>query len=364
MFSTFIQKYLECAGAGIEPEWHNVIELLRVECKGEIGTVVLTYRSGVAEVLADSGSDSERLSAYREANDSGATISTQSPYFAEAIRHRAPEAHSVVSSADETVDHQRAAASSFYKTRMAPASLNDAVGALLFDGPLLLGKVSVLRNSGRARYGSAEAGLFNNISRFLVEGLLRSRAVRELGFRAVAHDAMQHSTNSGVVIFNCLGSALMRFGIATTMNRVSEEFLSGSARAFAVERNIINHRFNTSDFPNGAEHVAGDVPETSGAPPVKFRMECRKINGRPQIVCFLKVVAAAGDIKLYIPSHISFTRREKDVIEYLARGLDNQSIARSVGIGVYTVKDHLKSIFSKLGVHTRAGAVARLARQG
>jgi LuxR family maltose regulon positive regulatory protein len=51
--------------------------------------------------------------------------------------------------------------------------------------------------------------------------------------------------------------------------------------------------------------------------------------------------------------------RETDILTLIAEGLSNKEIARSLDIGPETVKSHLKSIFTKLGVERRAQAVSR-----
>jgi LuxR family maltose regulon positive regulatory protein len=51
--------------------------------------------------------------------------------------------------------------------------------------------------------------------------------------------------------------------------------------------------------------------------------------------------------------------RETDILTLIAEGLSNKEIARSLYIGPETVKSHLKSVFSKLGVEKRAQAVSR-----
>jgi LuxR family transcriptional regulator, maltose regulon positive regulatory protein len=51
--------------------------------------------------------------------------------------------------------------------------------------------------------------------------------------------------------------------------------------------------------------------------------------------------------------------RETDILTLIADGLSNKEVARSLDIGPETVKSHLKSVFTKLGVEKRAQAVSR-----
>jgi len=51
------------------------------------------------------------------------------------------------------------------------------------------------------------------------------------------------------------------------------------------------------------------------------------------------------------------TEREADVAALLARGWRNADIAGALGISLNTVKTHLRALFRKLGVSTRAQAV-------
>ena len=54
----------------------------------------------------------------------------------------------------------------------------------------------------------------------------------------------------------------------------------------------------------------------------------------------------------------TLTDRESDILAQLAHGLGNREIARALFISEATVKTHLGRIYAKLGVDTRAGAVA------
>jgi DNA-binding NarL/FixJ family response regulator len=54
------------------------------------------------------------------------------------------------------------------------------------------------------------------------------------------------------------------------------------------------------------------------------------------------------------------TAREDEILELLELGMSNRDIAALLCIAVHTVKNHVHSILSKLGVRSRAEAVARL----
>jgi DNA-binding NarL/FixJ family response regulator len=63
-------------------------------------------------------------------------------------------------------------------------------------------------------------------------------------------------------------------------------------------------------------------------------------------------------------SRESLTNRENDVLQLLAKGCCNKLIARALGIGVGTVKTHVKGLMSKLNATARTHAVAIAAQRG
>ena len=60
----------------------------------------------------------------------------------------------------------------------------------------------------------------------------------------------------------------------------------------------------------------------------------------------------------------NLTDRETDVLRLIAMGRANKEIARELGVGEQTVKSHVSSVLSKLGVQSRTQAALHATRLG
>jgi DNA-binding NarL/FixJ family response regulator len=65
-----------------------------------------------------------------------------------------------------------------------------------------------------------------------------------------------------------------------------------------------------------------------------------------------------------VPTHVSLSARETEVLRLLADGLSNKEIAFRLGISEHTIKFHVNSILTRLDASSRAEAVAIGVRQG
>lgn len=78
----------------------------------------------------------------------------------------------------------------------------------------------------------------------------------------------------------------------------------------------------------------------------------------------LELAGAAGERGSAGRGAARLTPRERQVLALVAAGVPNKGIARSLGVSPNTVKFHLSSLFDKLGVGSRAEAIAAAARAG
>ncbi|AWB44748.1 DNA-binding response regulator [Paenibacillus sp. CAA11] len=80
-----------------------------------------------------------------------------------------------------------------------------------------------------------------------------------------------------------------------------------------------------------------------------------------------KVLAAKERNKLSKPKEAEFsvlTDKEKIILQFVARGYKSKEIAFDMGVTERTVKAHLTSIYTKLGVESRSQAVATAMERG
>lgn len=365
-------ELLEQFQADIEPAWGQVAELLRKTFNGDHCVVTLQYGPGVHETLATAGLTDEWEMKYEE------RFATLNPFITEAIRRKpAGSTEAIISTADQLVPSAELKKLPFYREFWAPLGINDSVGILLFEGQRPLGHISIRRKSAALRYGEAEEARLRSITDILHSALARSLQLRILEARAAAFERLNVDGGGGLIVLDERGAILEAEGIGrAVVEHYSSEFLTAAA-AFrsdsARSRGTIGGSRGVPAaqtavlVANANMNSAADITNMNGdkqPPKGPFSYEFRRsaIEGRARTLCILQEKHNGRSEAVTVPSDVHFTPRERDVLQLLGRGLDNLSIAKTLNIGLYTTKDHVKSIFRKLGVKTRAEAVAVLAR--
>jgi len=85
---------------------------------------------------------------------------------------------------------------------------------------------------------------------------------------------------------------------------------------------------------------------------------------KPEVMARLLAQTKAPGGSKSVPGNVELTEREMEVLGAAAQGKTSKEIAYGLGISERTVKAHLGSIYQKLGVDSRAAAIAAAAARG
>ena len=137
------------------------------------------------------------------------------------------------------------------------------------------------------------------------------------------------------------------------------------ARDISV-RVIVFTAFDTDERILGAVQAGAEGYLLKGAPREELFEAIRVVNGggsllQPLVMSkLLRHISQQEDAKAVEP----LSPREREVLQLLARGLQNKEIAATLIISERTVKFHVSSILGKLGAGNRTEAVTMALQQG
>lgn len=225
--------------------------------------------------------------------------------------------------------------------------------ALVDDGGRCWGALSLLRDGDRAFDGSAA----NVVQRAATETAHRlSRAmVAGAARRSPESAASLWLGNDGEVLFATATATRCLDGLRTTgfLSR-PEAVLAGLALRVAAA----NETPGAGRGPLSVRVRARDGAWTT--------LQAEPVRGSDEQNRGVGVViepSHPGAIFPLMADAYGLSDREQDVISGVLNGLDTKAISATLRISRYTVQDHLKSVFDKVGVRSRRELAHQLALQ-
>ena len=233
----------------------------------------------------------------------------------------------------------------------APHGLGDELRVALTSEGSTWGSVTLGRASGREPFAHAEVALAASLSHYLAEGLRRamlhtlSAARDDVGSAGLV---LLAADNSIAVADTAADAWLAELGATGPDASLPPVVTAVASRARSIA---------TGNEADGA-FARARVRTPSGIW-LTVRGSTLGLEDDAQTAVTIEP-AHQHDLAPLIAEAYGLAGRERAVTQLVAQGLTTDAIARRLHISPWTVQDHLKSIFDKVGVSSRGELVARI----
>ncbi len=259
-----------------------------------------------------------------------------------------------------------------YREHMRPKGLEHELRSVFGVGETFWGGLELSRERGRPDFDAREVALVERLAPHLGAGLrfaaLRAHAPGgEVGVATGLSEPNATSTSNvpGVLTFD-------RRGRLAGRSRAAERFLrelgepgagwEGDGLPAAVWAVVARLR---RALKTGAAAASELVPEMWVCTPsgrwIRLQADLTEPgpNGASEVVVIIEP-AGPKEMAWLRTTAYGLSPREREIVELVVRGFSTKEISQTLFISEYTVQDHLKSVFEKVGVRGRRALVKHL----
>jgi DNA-binding CsgD family transcriptional regulator len=232
----------------------------------------------------------------------------------------------------------------------APHGFGDELRAALSDEHATWGGLTLLRGDDQPSFTDAEVGTVASLLRALTQGVRRSLLATD----ALLVESGEHMP-AGVLVLDADNAVVTSDAAADAWLK---QLLPVSPRRHVPPLiNAVAARARTLLQDSDDRSVAqARVRATNGA----WLVVRASTLDADDLVAVTFEPARPLDLAPLMAEAYELTARERAVTRLVAQGLSTRAIAERLYLSSWTVQDHLKAIFEKVGVTTRGELVARV----
>ena len=236
-----------------------------------------------------------------------------------------------------------------YRQMLAPMKYEHELRLALSDHSALWGGITLLRRPGAPDFSRAEADQIASLGQILTEGLRIGVALGSASVDTVPN-------GPGMLIVD---DDLRILTITSNAERWLQELDEGYPGLPEAVRSVIGYvrQFHDGDIPEDRMPRAR-VRGASGRWLAIYASRVRQADSESANIAVIIQEARPSEIAPLIVHAYGLSPREARVTSLVLQGLPTKDIAAEIHLSPYTVQDHLKAIFEKVGVRSRRELVA------
>ena len=261
-----------------------------------------------------------------------------------------------VSTLDRATDG-RPSDSRRYREVLEPVGLGREMRAVLRDRGSAWGGLVFFRATSDSDFTDAEVALVAGVGADLAHAVRRCLLHSE-------HAHRDQPTGPGVALLSVDGMDVGVDMVSRAAQRWLEEVADGRLQPSSLPLAVVTLVQRAVGSPTGRADVR--LRARSGRWLTLYAEVVDEEPGgsreRPEVQRVSLVVEPTRPHELaeVIGEAYALTPREREVARLAVAGLPNREIATALWLSVYTVQDHLKAVFAKLGVRNRAELTSRM----
>jgi DNA-binding CsgD family transcriptional regulator len=299
------------------------------------------------------GADDKTLTNYHK------HYSRLDPFLRQALNQKYSRRVPVILS-ERLVNYRSFERSEFYNDFFRPISVHSVLGVTLHSNAKVIGLLAVHRPRNARHFNPGDQARARLAVPGLSAALQKVMTLEQLDERDWILDIL-------VPELPCEGVIILDPGL-------SPVFCDARAREWL--KVAPGEHLNQVELPAEVSRVCKqlmkdpDHSNNSPAPMVELGLQAtKKLGARVRLVStgtrgIRFIICLEKEQKPLLRSHklkaLGLTRREADIVHLLSVGLASSQIADNLCISVRTVQNHLRSIYTKIGVHNRTSLIYHL----
>lgn len=229
----------------------------------------------------------------------------------------------------------------FYNDFLRVDGLKWGINLYAYEGSLNIGDLRIWRGTARPPFGEREVALLDMLSPHFTNSLVNARSLADLRGKVSGwHDMWEHHPNACFI----LGGDLLQTHQNEAARALYQTLLPWE------QQSLLNQITRQVKGVPGAEIWEGyRLSVAKGTQPLQ--------PGQPGQPCCMVQINPRSRLVIdrqWILQRFKITAKESDICLWIMRGLSDQQIAEHALLSIWTVRTHIKSIYSKLGITCRS----------